>query len=50
MIKFGGQKDDLSEIKKLAVSNLDYKIHFALNCGGKICPPIRFYESKISNC
>ncbi|MDP9046820.1 MAG: DUF547 domain-containing protein, partial [Bacteroidota bacterium] len=23
---------------------LDYRIHFALNCGAKSCPPIAFYE------
>lgn len=31
-------------IKKLAVSNIDYRIHFALNCGAKSCPPIAFYK------
>lgn len=31
-------------IKKLAVSKIDYRIHFALNCGAKSCPPIAFYE------
>lgn len=31
-------------IKKLAVSNIDYRIHFALNCGAKSCPPISFYS------
>jgi hypothetical protein len=30
-------------IKQLAVNNLDYRIHFALNCGAKSCPPIIFY-------
>lgn len=30
-------------IKKLAVQNIDYRIHFALNCGAKSCPPIAFY-------
>jgi len=30
-------------IKKLAVSAVDYRIHFALNCGAISCPPIRFY-------
>ncbi len=30
-------------IKKLAVEQLDYRIHFALNCGAKSCPPIAFY-------
>lgn len=31
-------------IKELAVSNIDYRIHFALNCGAKSCPPIAFYS------
>lgn len=30
-------------IKSLAVKKLDYRIHFALNCGAKSCPPIAFY-------
>ncbi|MBC7915323.1 MAG: DUF547 domain-containing protein [Pyrinomonadaceae bacterium] len=30
--------------KRFRVSNLDYRIHFALNCGAKSCPPIAFYE------
>ncbi len=24
---------------------MDYRIHFALNCGAKSCPPIAFYQS-----
>jgi hypothetical protein len=32
------------EIKKLALTNADYRIHFALNCGAKSCPPIAFYD------
>lgn len=31
-------------IKKLAVDKIDYRIHFALNCGAKSCPPIAFYS------
>lgn len=31
-------------IKQLAVSKIDYRIHFALNCGAKSCPPILFYS------
>jgi hypothetical protein len=31
-------------IKKLAVTQIDFRIHFALNCGAKSCPPIRSYE------
>jgi thiol-disulfide isomerase/thioredoxin len=30
--------------KSLRVDKLDYRIHFALNCGAKSCPPIAFYE------
>jgi hypothetical protein len=30
-------------IKNLAVKKIDYRIHFALNCGAKSCPPIAFY-------
>jgi hypothetical protein len=32
-------------IKEHAVDQLDYRIHFALNCGAKSCPPIAFYHS-----
>ncbi|MGI8581046.1 MAG: DUF547 domain-containing protein, partial [Chitinophagaceae bacterium] len=27
----------------LRADKLDYRIHFALNCGAKSCPPIAFY-------
>lgn len=30
--------------KKFRVDSLNYRIHFALNCGAKSCPPIAFYE------
>lgn len=33
-----------SWIKKWAVKELDYRIHFALNCGAVSCPPIAFYR------
>lgn len=33
-------------IKQLAVFKIDYRIHFALNCGAKSCPPISFYNSE----
>jgi len=36
-------------IKKLEVDELDYRIHFALNCGAKSCPPIAFYNSEKIN-
>lgn len=32
--------------KKLRVKKLDYRIHFALNCGAKSCPPIAFYNDE----
>lgn len=32
--------------KKLRVDKLDYRLHFALNCGAKSCPPIAFYRSE----
>ena len=31
-------------VKKLAVNNIDYRIHFALNCGAVSCPPIVIYK------
>ena len=34
-------------IRRLAIDQLDYRIHFALNCGAKSCPPIGFYDSEI---
>ena len=37
---FPGQK-----AKQLRVAHLNYRIHFALNCGAKSCPPIAFYQS-----
>lgn len=30
--------------KVLRVNSVDYRIHFALNCGAKSCPPIAFYD------
>jgi Protein of unknown function, DUF547 len=30
--------------KKHRVAAIDYRIHFALNCGAASCPPIAFYE------
>ncbi len=41
-----GFPDEYSEeIKQLALSKEDYRIHFALNCGLKSCPPIAFYSA-----
>ena len=31
-------------VKDLAVDKVDYRIHFALNCGAESCPPIAFYS------
>jgi hypothetical protein len=33
-------------IKQLALKEIDYRIHFALNCGAKSCPPIAFYTNE----
>lgn len=35
--------------KELQVSQLDYRLHFALNCGAKSCPPIAFYNPENIN-
>ncbi len=35
--------------KELRVDKLDYRIHFALNCGAKSCPPIAFYSPEKIN-
>ena len=35
--------------KDLRVFTLDYRIHFALNCGAKSCPPIAFYNPENLN-
>jgi thiol-disulfide isomerase/thioredoxin len=35
--------------KQLRVDKLDYRLHFALNCGAKSCPPIAFYKSETIN-
>jgi hypothetical protein len=32
--------------KKHRVDTVDYRIHFALNCGAKSCPPIAFYRAE----
>jgi hypothetical protein len=31
--------------KQWRLKEVDYRIHFALNCGAKSCPPIAFYQS-----
>jgi thiol-disulfide isomerase/thioredoxin len=35
--------------KALRVEKLDYRLHFALNCGAKSCPPIAFYRPENIN-
>lgn len=35
--------------KELRVEELDYRLHFALNCGAKSCPPIAFYNPENLN-
>lgn len=32
--------------RKLRVNTVDWRIHFALNCGAKSCPPIGIYQPK----
>lgn len=33
-----------NQIKRLQVEQIDFRIHFALNCGAESCPPILFYS------
>jgi hypothetical protein len=33
-------------IKKLMLKTIDPRIHFALNCGAKSCPPVLFFEAE----
>ena len=36
---------------KMALTSLDPRIHFALNCGASSCPPIRIYtEDRLLKC
>lgn len=35
--------------RKLRVDKRDYRIHFALNCGAKDCPPVAIYEASRLN-
>jgi hypothetical protein len=35
--------------QQLRVDSVDYRIHFALNCGAKSCPPIAFYSNNNLN-
>jgi len=44
------QFEDKDPRSKVALSELDPRIHFALNCGARSCPPIRVYtEEKIED-
>lgn len=36
-------------LRQLAVDKMDPRIHFALNCGAKSCPPIAFYTPEKIN-
>ncbi|MBB3048741.1 hypothetical protein FHR99_003015 [Litorivivens lipolytica] len=33
-------------IQRYAVNEVDYRIHFALNCGAKSCPPVVAYQTE----
>lgn len=35
--------------RKFRVDHVDYRIHFALNCGAKSCPPVGAYDAKNIN-
>ncbi|MCG9793861.1 DUF547 domain-containing protein [Flavobacterium algicola] len=32
--------------RKFRVEDVDYRIHFSLNCGAKSCPPVGIYDAK----
>ncbi|MFN5169458.1 MAG: DUF547 domain-containing protein [Cyclobacteriaceae bacterium] len=32
--------------KRFRLADIDWRIHFALNCGAKSCPPVSFYDWK----
>ncbi len=32
--------------RRLRVDKMDYRVHFALNCGAKDCPPVAIYTAK----
>ena len=40
------QFEDKDPRSKVALSELDPRIHFALNCGARSCPPIRVYTEE----
>ena len=33
-------------VRKVAMSNVDWRVHFALNCGAQSCPRIAYYSSE----
>jgi hypothetical protein len=35
--------------RQLRVKQRDFRIHFAINCGAKSCPPVRIYTAKTVN-
>ncbi|TKB97724.1 DUF547 domain-containing protein [Pedobacter cryophilus] len=35
--------------RQLRVKQRDFRIHFAINCGAKSCPPVRIYAAKTVN-
>ncbi|MAN28570.1 MAG: hypothetical protein CMH15_09450 [Mesonia sp.] len=45
-LSYGHLKDPFASKfeKKFRVSEVDWRIHFALNCGAKSCPPVSFYK------
>lgn len=47
-IGFGYLKNPLARKfeRKIRVDEVDPRVHFALNCGAKTCPPIRFYKNE----
>ena len=45
-IKFWRQFSDKDPRNSYKVKKLDYRIHFALNCGAKSCPAISFYDAE----
>ena len=44
ILRLQSGKEKNQVLKKYQVQKLDYRIHFALNCGAKSCPPISFYQ------
>lgn len=46
LYKLWRQFSDKDPRNQLKVEKLDYRIHFALNCGAKSCPAISFYDAK----